>query len=196
MSIDACYKFWSSERLAFFLVVRGCDFPNGLTREELEGMVREKAKVPILKVPVNETTFRQLIPDQLITWLFFRGYVVTPKAKPMLMVPEENTVPNYKEFLRVANKDYKEKISNMDEASALEIKYQLAKILTTKYAFLLEPTEDWNFMEHRYRSKDLDIILELFGVYDDDDSKVKCAELLTKQDLAKRSVDFFATGNL
>lgn len=195
MSIEECYKLWSSERLAFFLVVRGCEFPNGLARQELEDLVKEKANVPILKVPINQTTLRQLIPDHLISWLFVRDYVVTPKAKPMLMVPEENTVPNYKEFLRIANKDYKENILSMDEANVLETEFQLAKILRTKYAFLLEPTEDWNFMEHRYRSTDMDIILDLFGVYDNN-AHVRNKELLSKQDLVKKSVDFFATGNL
>ncbi|CUM55903.1 uncharacterized protein AC631_05201 [Debaryomyces fabryi] len=195
MSQDECYKMWSSERLAFFLLVRGCTFPNGLSREELEDLVKEKANVPILKVPINETTIRQLIPDHLISWLFARDYIVTPKAKPMLMVPEDNAIPNYKEFLRVANNDYKDKILLMDEASVLEAELQLAKILQTKYAFLTQPTEDWNFMEHRYRNADLDIILELFGFYDKY-PMMKNKGLQSKQVLAKTSVDFFATGSL
>lgn len=195
MSQDECYIMWSSERLAFFLLVRGCAFPNGLSREVLEDLVKEKANVPILKVPINQTTIRQLIPDQLISWLFARDYVVTPKAKPMLMALEENTIPNYKEFLKVANKDYTEKILLMDEASILEAELQLAKILQTKYAFLTQPTEDWNFMEHRYRNADLDIILELFGFFDKDPS-LKNIGLQNKQNLVKTSVDFFATGSL
>lgn len=195
MSQDECYKMWSSERLVFFLHVRGCTSPDGLSREKLEELVKEKANVPILKVPINKTTIRQLIPDQLISWLFARDYVVTPKAKPMLMVPEENTTPNYKEFLRVANNDYTEKILLMDKVSVSEAELQLAKILETKYEFLTQPTEDWNFMENRYRNADFDIILELFGFFAKDPS-IKNNGLQSKQDLVKKSVDFFATGSL
>lgn len=137
----------------------------------------------------TESILDELTPDQLIYLLSNRrGFVVLPKAKPLISVPPGRAQAKHDSLLKLAKElDYRTVV--VTEQDRIKFDHDVLASFQHTVSFG-EVDSKYSFFENYYREEDINIVLKLFGA---DPGNFTLQE--DSRTVAKMFLEVFASNN-